>query len=312
MDKIKVFAPATVANLGPGFDVLGLALEKLGDILELSTNDSEIISIENEGYELPTDPTENVAGIAAQALIDDYKTKHGKSISGLHIHIKKEVLPGSGLGSSASSAAGAVFGLNILLGEPYSKKELVAFAMEGERASSGKAHADNVAPSLLGGITLVRSYEPLDVAQLHYPEALHVVVIHPQLEVKTADSKRILKKDISLDLAIAQWGNVAGFVAGLAQHDFDLIGRSLQDHIVEPVRSLLIPGFEELKITAMKSGALGCSISGSGPSVFALCKSKSDSQQVAKAMAAAYDQLDIDYHIHQSAINSDGAIVLSE
>ncbi len=305
-NTIKVFAPATVANVGPGFDILGLALEGIGDEIEMSLSGNEGLKIQMPGSDLPTDPGVNVAGVAVQALLDDLGSSQGITMT-----IFKKVLAGSGLGSSASSAAGAVYAANNLLGNPFSKHELVRFAMAGEAASSGKAHADNVAPSLLGGFTLVRSYEPLDVIRLAYPEDLVVVVVHPQIEVKTSDSKRILKKDISLETAIAQWGNVAGLVAGLAAPDYDLIGRSLQDVIVEPVRSMLIPGFDQLKQRAIAGGALGCSISGSGPSVFALCNDTTKAEKIGKSFQELYQHLGIDHYVHTSKINPTGARVLS-
>ncbi len=302
MDSIKVFAPATVANVGPGFDILGLALENIGDEIEVSRVKGPGIIIEMPGSSLPTDPALNVAGVAAKGLLD-----HLKSDQGFRLVIHKKVLPGSGLGSSASSAAGAVYGVNQLLGSPMEKSELVQFAMMGEAASSGKAHADNVAPSLLGGFTLVRSYTPLDVVSLSFPKELVVVVIHPQIEVKTSDSKKILRKDIPLETAISQWGNVAGLVSGLASGNFDLISKSLEDVIVEPIRSMLIPGFDDLKKAALEQGALGCSISGSGPSVFALCSKRTVVKNIAEAFKKIYTDLEIQYEVHVSGINEEGA-----
>lgn len=301
-NRIKIFAPATVANVGPGFDILGLALDGIGDQLEMTLSEKSEISIHMPASDLPTDPKLNVAGVAIQGLLD-----YLKSDQGFDVTIRKNVAPGSGLGSSASSAAGAVFGANELMGSPLKKPDLVRFAMLGEAVASGKAHADNVAPSILGGFTLVRSYYPLEVVKLSYPNELVVVVIHPQIEVKTSDSKRILRKDIALEVAIKQWGNVAGLVSGLASGDFELIGRSLEDVIVEPVRSMLIPGFDELKATAIDSGALGCSISGSGPSVFALCQNHENASAVADSFRRVYDQLEIDYQLHISKINDIGA-----
>jgi homoserine kinase len=303
--SIKIFAPATVANVGPGYDVLGLALDNIGDFMELTLNDSGQITISMSDPDLPTDPEVNVAGVAARALLDHVAGKNGVSIK-----IHKNVKAGSGLGSSASSAAGAVYGVNELLSKPLSKLELVPFAMAGETASSGKAHADNVAPSLLGGFTLVRSYNPLDVIKLTYPKSLYIVAVHPHIEVKTADSKKILKKDIPLELAVAQWGNLAGFVAGLATSDFKLISRSLEDLVVEPIRSILIPGFETLKEAAINNGALGCSISGSGPSVFALCEDKSIAEVIGAKFKAIYNELDINHDIHISQINPEGCKTL--
>lgn len=307
--KIKVFAPATVANVGPGFDIFGLALEGIGDKLEVSLRDDSAIKIHPiEGYEnLPTDPDLNVAGVAIKALLKELDSQQG-----FEIVIRKRVMPGSGLGSSASSSAAAAYAANELLGSPFSKKELVRFAMEGERATSGKAHADNVTPSLLGGFTLVRSYGPLDVVSIPYPKELYIAVVHPQIEVKTADSKRILKREVALEMAISQWGNVAGLVAGMASGDFDLIGRSLEDHIVEPIRSVLIPGYAGAKHQAITSGALGCNISGSGPSIFALTEGKATAEKVAKAFDEYYTDLGIDHKVYVSGINAEGAKTLSK
>lgn len=304
-NSVSVFAPATVANVGPGFDILGLALDHIGDQLELSLQEEPGITIDMPGSDLPTDPKLNVAGVSVQGLLDQIESNQG-----IHITIHKNVAPGSGLGSSASSAAGAVFGANMLLGAPLSKHDLVKFAMMGEAVASGKAHADNVAPSLLGGFTLVRNYFPLEVVKLSFPKDLKVVVIHPQIEVKTSDSKRILRKDIPLEIAIKQWGNVAGLVSGLASGDYELIGRSLEDVIVEPIRSMLIPGFEELKAVSKEIGALGCSISGSGPSVFALCNDQKTAQKTAKSFEDIYLNLGIDHEVHVSNINEEGAKII--
>ena len=302
---IRIFAPATVANVGPGFDILGLALEGIGDEIEMSLSANEGIRIVMPGSDLPSDPNLNVAGVAVQALLDDLNITQG-----VDMKIHKKVLPGSGLGSSASSAAGAVYALNELLGTPYSRPALVKFAMAGEAASSGKAHADNVAPSLMGGFTLVRSYDPLDVINLVYPESMIVVVVHPQIEVKTADSKKILRKDVPMEMAIKQWGNVAGLVAGLASSDYTLISRSLQDAIVEPVRSMLIPAFAQLKEAAKEGRALGCSISGSGPSVFALCTHMDQAREIGSRFQKIYHDLNIEQQVHISTINKEGAKVI--
>ena len=303
-NKIKVFAPATVANVGPGFDIFGLALENIGDELEVARRaDDKIKIFPIKGYEdLPTDPDQNVAGVAIKAMLAELSVNHG-----FDIRIRKLVMPGSGLGSSASSSAAAVYAVNELLDRPFSKKELIRFAMEGERATSGKAHADNVAPSLLGGFTLIRSYHPLDVVNIPFPENLYVTVVHPQIEVKTSDSKRILRKGVDMEIAISQWGNVAGLVAGLVSGDFSLIGRSLEDHIVEPVRSILIPGYAGAKQRALKAGALGCSISGSGPSIFALCEGEKIAEGVADGFSSYYTKLKIDHKVYISAINKEGA-----
>ncbi len=309
MDQIKVFAPATVANVACGFDVMGFALESIGDEITVTkTSESGLKITEILGCEgLPTDPEKNVATVAVQALLNALKSKPD---FGFEFKLSKNVMAGSGLGSSASSSSAAVYAVNELLGNPFSKAELVYFAMQGEKAASGNAHADNVAPSILGGFTLVRSYNPLDVIELDYPKELYVSVVHPQIEIKTSDSKRILRKEIPLKDAITQWGNVGGLVSGLAKGDYDLIGRSLQDVIAEPVRSMLIPLFAEVKQTALSLGALGSSISGSGPSIFALCKEKSIADSIGKAFKEIYESNKIEANVYVSKINPKGAEVI--
>jgi homoserine kinase len=229
---------------------------------------------------------------------------------GFEVEIYKKIKAGSGIGSSAASAAGAVWAMNQLIGKPFSPLQLVKFAMEGERLASGVAHADNVAPALFGGFTLVRSYQPLDIVKINTPSQLYATVIHPQIEVKTSDSRRILKTTISLEDGIKQWGNVGGLIAGLFTEDYDLIGRSLEDHIIEPIRSILIPGFDAVKQKALETGALGCGISGSGPSIFALSKGKIMAQKVAQAMSEIYHKIGIDYEVHVSKINKEGIKIL--
>ncbi len=305
--EIAIFAPATIANVGPGFDIFGLALNDIGDTLQMSLLPEPGITITNgTGCEgLPTDPEANVAGVALMAMLKDL----GKN-QGVSVQINKNIMPGSGMGSSASSAAGAVFGLNELLGKPYTKMELVRFAMEGEGAVSFSPHADNVAPSLLGGFTVVRSYEPLDIISVPVKMELWFTVVHPQIEVKTSDSKRMLKKEISLQQGIRQWGNVAGVITALMSGDLNLLGRSMQDPLVEPIRSMLIPGFDEAKQSALQAGALACSISGSGPSIFAITSSAGDAQNVSDAFSAVYKRYNIDHHIYISGLNSEGTKIL--
>jgi len=309
MNQIKVFAPATVANVACGFDVMGFAIEGIGDELTITKTDVPGLKItEIHGCEgLPTDSKKNVATVAVQSLLDSLKEKQS---GGFEFKLNKNVIAGSGLGSSASSSSAAVFGVNKLLGDPFTKNELVYFAMQGEFAASGNAHADNVAPSILGGFTLVRSYDPLDIILLDYPDELFVSIIHPQIEIKTSDSKKILRKEISLKDAITQWGNVGGLVSGLSKGDYDLIGRSMQDVVAEPVRSMLIPLFDEIKTTALSNGALGCSISGSGPSIFALSKSFKTAKLVSSEFKNIYDSNDIESIMYVSKINPKGAEVI--
>lgn len=301
-NEIKVFCPATVANISCGFDVLGVALNSVGDEMTVRKVSEKGIKITKlTGQDLPKETLNNVAGVAGNAflLAADYD-------GGFEIEINKKIKPGSGIGSSAASSAGAVWAMNYLLGNPFSKTELVKFAMEGERLASDVAHADNVAPALFGGFTLVRSYSPLDVITIPAPSELYVTIIHPQIEIKTSDSRKILKTTISMETGIKQWGNVGGLVAGLFKEDYELIGRSLEDHIVEPIRSILIPGFDEVKKVALQAGALGSGISGSGPSIFAFSKGNETAIKVGDAMKMVYDKIGIAYEIHVSKINMDG------
>lgn len=301
-DEIKIFSPATIANVSCGFDVLGLALDTVGDEMTIRKTSEKGIRISKiTGQQLPLEPTKNVAGVAALALLKEIDSEIG-----FEIEIVKRIKPGSGIGSSAASAAGAVWAINELLDKPFNNTELVRFAMEGERLASGVAHADNVAPALFGGITLIRSYNPLDIVQIHTPRELFATVIHPQIEVKTSDSREILKTTVPLKDAITQWGNVGGLISGLFTENYELIGRSLEDVIVEPVRSILIPAFELVKQQSLEAGALGCGISGSGPSIFALCKGESTAIQVADAMRAVYNKVGIEYDIHVSKVNKEG------
>ncbi|MDJ1483058.1 homoserine kinase [Cytophagaceae bacterium YF14B1] len=303
MDSLHIFAPATVANVAAGFDILGFALNAPGDEITIRKTDTPGITIHNktEFASMPLAPEKNTAGVALQAYL-----QHLGSEQGFEITFLKKIKPGSGIGSSAASSAAAVFGANELLGRPLERKDLVQFAMQGEKLASGSAHADNVAPALMGGFVLVRSYNPLDLVTIPVPENLYASVIHPQIELKTEDSRRVLRKQILLKDAVVQWGNTAGLIAGLFKGDYELIGRSLQDVIIEPIRSLLIPGFEAIKTAALQAGALGCSISGSGPSIFTLSTSEDTAQTVAKAMQQMCSQQGIESEIHVSPINTQG------
>lgn len=306
METLKIFCPATIANVSCGFDVLGLALDAVGDEMVVRKSAKKGISITKlEGQNLPTETHLNVAGIAGMALLEqsDYQ-------GGFEIEIYKKIKAGSGIGSSAASSAGAVWAMNELLGKPFTTAKLVEFAMEGERLASGVAHADNVAPALFGGFTLVRSYHPLDIVEIPFPSELFATVIHPQIEVKTADSRKILKTSIRLQDGIKQWGNVGGLIAGLFLEDYALIGRSLHDHIVEPIRSILIPGFDDIKSGALSAGALGSGISGSGPSIFALSQGEETAQNVGETMKKIYQDIGVDYDVHVSKINREGIKIL--
>ncbi len=307
MNQLKVFAPATVANVACGFDVLGLALDYPGDealVTKTDKNDIVITACHN-AENLPLTADKNVAGVAVKALLNKLGSNQG-----FEIELTKGVKPGSGIGSSAASSAASVVAVNELMGNPFAKKELVEFAMEGERCATGVAHADNVAPSICGGFTLVRSYEPLDIIKIESPKELWATVIHPQLEVKTRDARRVLKGGIDLSKAITQWGNVGGLIAGLYSEDYDLIGRSLVDVVIEPIRSILIPGYQKVKEATLQAGALGCSISGSGPSIFGLSKGEEIANQVKDVMAHVYTHYGVDFEIHVSQVNSQGAKII--
>ena len=307
MNEIKIFCPATIANLSCGFDVLGLCLETAGDEMIIKKSDIKGVRITKiVGANLPLDTEKNVAGVAALAMLENVNTEFG-----FDIEIYKNIKAGSGIGSSAASSAGAVFGINELLGRPFTRKELVLFAMQGEKLASGNAHADNVAPALLGGFTLVRSSNPLDIIKIESPSELYATVVHPQIELKTSDARSVLKQNVSLKSAITQWGNVGGLIAGLYTKDYELIGRSLHDEIIEPLRSVLIPGFHLIKQTALENGALGSGISGSGPSIFALSKGKETAEKIGKAMSEVYDNMNLPYEIHVSRVNDEGMKVLS-
>ena len=306
MEEIKVFAPATVANLSCGFDVLGCCLDNVGDEMIIKKNDLNQLRITKmEGQDLPMEVDQNVAGVAVKAMLEKLQSNEG-----FDIEIYKKIKAGSGIGSSAASSAGAVFAVNKLLNSPFSSAELLPFAMEGERLASGNAHADNVAPALLGGFTLVKSYEPLEVLSLPSPEELNVVILHPQIEVKTKDSRAIIKRNISLDKAVSQWGNLGALVSALYANDYDLLGRSLKDDIVEPIRSILIPYFDEIKAISLESGALGFGISGSGPSVYAMCRGKQNAEKVKASIAEFMEKQSITYDLHLSKINPEGVKIL--
>jgi len=307
LSAIRVFSPATISNLGSGFDIIGFPIENVGDTLKVEKNNtSRVLITEITGYrDIPDDPEKNVASFAVMKMLEKINSKQG-----FNIEIHKEVMPGSGIGSSASSSTAAVVGVNELLGRPFSQHELVELAMDAEGMASGGKHADNVAPAILGGITVIRSYKPFDVIRIEPPEDLWCVLIHPQMEIKTELSRRILPDTVELKDAVTQWGNVAGLVAGFYTADYDLIGRSMEDVIVEPVRAELIPGYHKVKKAALENSALGCTISGSGPSVFALCKGEERALQVKKAMSYSYKDENINYNMYHSKISNKGTDIL--
>lgn len=302
MNQIKVFSPATVANVSCGYDAMGFALETLGDDMIFTKTDSQDVVISKiEGANLPYDANENVAGVVALLMLKDSKANFG-----LDIQIFKNFKPGSGLGSSAASASGTAFAVNQLLGNKYSNLELTLFAMQGEVAACGSAIADNVAAALYGGFILVKNYEPLDIVSIPTPTNLVATIIHPQIEIKTEDARKVVPTQIDLKTAITQWSNVGGLISGLHSNDFDLIGRSLVDLVAEPNRKKLIPLFDDVKQSAITAGALGAGISGSGPSIFALSKNLETAQKVEAAMDAVYKNSGIDYSTYVSHISKTG------
>ena len=304
-DFVKVLAPGTVANLVCGFDVLGMCLNEPNDLMEVKLlSEKKIIIHSADGYPLPLDPAQNTAGAPLVEMISELDTS-----TGFEVTIHKKIKPGSGIGSSAASAAGAVVAANHLLGNIFSNKDLVRFAMFGEKVASGVKHADNVAPCIYGGITLIRSIHPLDIISIPCPD-LFVTIVHPQIEVRTKDARQILRKEVLLKDAIRQWGNIAGLVAGFMQPDLDLIGRSLEDVIIEPVRSILIPGFDEVKKNCKEAGALGGGISGSGPSIFMLSRDEATAIKVETVMKEIYDRIGLDYHTYVTTINKTGVKIV--
>lgn len=301
MNEISILSPASVANVVCGFDILGFALEEPYDkLLIRKTTGKGVAIINKDDFNLPTDPTKNVIGMALLALLEEVPEDIG-----FVVESTKLIKPGSGIGSSAASAAGAVVGANHLLNNRFSKEELVRFAMCGEEVASGSKHADNIAPCIYGGVTLIRSLHPLDIISIPAPP-IYITILHPQLEVKTSDAREILKKQILLKDGITQWANVAGLIAGFMKNDYELIGRSLVDVIVEPIRSILIPCFDEVKKISIQAGALGGGISGSGPSVFMISKDKDTAVAVEAAISSVYKNINIDFHTHVTMISNEG------
>jgi len=304
--EIKIFTPATVANVACGFDVLGFCLDTIGDEMVIRETAEKGIRITKiEGYNLPYETEKNVAGVSALAMYNELKPN-----CGFEIEIYKNIKPGSGIGSSSASAAGSVYGMNELLGKPLNKTQLTYFAMKGEALASQCEHADNLAPALFGGFTLVKSACPLKILELPTPSDLYATLIHPQIEIKTSESRAILPKDIPLSNAITQWANVGSLVHALHTSDYDLIKEALHDVVIEPFRKQLIPHFEEVRVAVKEIGALGCAISGSGPSIFALSKGKDIAIAVEKAMHRVYSDTDIQFETYVSKINTEGIKIL--
>lgn len=308
-DSIKVFAPATVANVVCGFDVLGFAINAPGDeviMRKVEAPGIRITKITGDDGRLPLDPAKNTVSASVQHYLNHIRQPD----LGLEIELHKKMPIGSGLGSSSASTVAGLFAVNALLGGLLSNRELIPFAMKGEELACGYGHADNVAPALLGGFVLIRSYEPLDIIQLPFPEELYAAVVYPEVDVPTKDAREMIRAKVLLKDAVVQMGNVAGLVAGLYQKDYDLIGRSMQDVLIEPIRSILIPDFYVMRGLAMTAGAISFGISGSGPSVFALCKTLDTAEKVTSSLQAQLKSSGINSLSFVSAVNSRGPQVI--
>ncbi len=304
---IKVFAPASIGNVGIGFDLMGIALTHPGDeiIARLAASPGvRITAIKGAKGQLPFEAVRNTAGKAALSLLQ-YLGKD-KEI-GIELELHKKMPFGSGLGSSAASAVAGAMAVNELLQRPLEKRDLLRFALAGETIASGSPHADNVAPSLLGGIILVRDHQSLDFVRLPVPPGLFLAVVYPHISIRTQEARAILKREIPLSLHTRQAGNLAAFVAALYRGDLELLARSLDDQLIEPQRAQLIPHFYEAKRAALQAGALGCSISGSGPSIFALCPNSLIAEQAAHAMQTIFTEAKIQSDSYCSRVNMQGA-----
>jgi homoserine kinase len=318
LQRVRAFAPATSANVSCGFDVFGFALEAPGDEVELWVSDPpsahpavQMNAVEGDAGTLPRDGARNTAAVASRAFLDAYIARTGSAPS-LEILLKKGLPRGSGMGSSAASAAAAVIAANRLLGDPFTVEALVRFAMEGERAACGSAHADNVAPAVLGGFVIVRSYSPLDLVRVNVPPELWATIVHPDLVLSTAKARAILPIEYPRSILVDQVGNAAALVAGLLSSDYDLIGRSLRDSVAEPYRAPLISGFPEVKAAALAAGALGAGISGSGPSTFALTRGRDAAERVAAAMIEAFSRRGIAAQSWTASVAAGGPRILLE
>ena len=306
MNYLKIFSPATVANVSCGFDSLGFAVDAVGDEMTFTKTTEKGVKITKiTGANLTYNVDENAASAVVKKILVEANANFG-----IELTIHKGFSPGSGLGSSAASAAGAAFGVNQFLENKYSELELTKFAMFGEEVACGSQIADNVAAAIYGGFVLVRSYNPLEIIKLPVPSELRVVAIHPQIEVKTKDAREVLPTEILLKDAVTQWANVGGLIAGLYTDNYNLISNSLVDIIVEPHRKKLIPFFDDVKNAALKAGALGAGISGSGPTIFALCKGDEIAKEVYKAIEESYKNTGIDFTMFTSKVNSEGMKIL--
>lgn len=309
-NKIRVFAPATVANMICGYDILGFAVNEPGDEVIMKRVDKigvQINSIKGDGGKLPLDSDKNTVSACVKLLLNDLGIEDQ---IGVEIDLIKHMPIGSGLGSSSASTVAGLFAINSLLGNPLTKEELMPYCVEGERLACGHGHADNVAPALLGGITLIRGYEPLDIINLPVPDDLYAGIVYPQVSVPTRDARQLIKNKVALKDAVVQWGNIAGLITGLFKNDYDLISRSMNDVIIEPTRAILIPEFYEMKQIALDNNALSFGISGSGPSVVAITKGKEVAQQITNKIQDHLSKAGIESYQYVSSVNNEGPKVL--
>ena len=308
MNSIKIFCPASVANLSCGFDILGLCLDSVGDEMIITKIEEKKIIIKiNSEYDLTEDPLKNAAGISVIKMLEFLNFDE----CGFRIQIDKKIKPGSGIGSSAASSAGSVYGVNKLLGNPLTKKQLITFALEGEKICSNTAHADNISPLIYGGITIVRNNKTLDIVKINTSNSLFISIMHPQIEIKTKDSRKLIKRKVDFSESVQQSANLAGFITGLFHEDYDLIKRSCNDLLIEPYRSILIPEFDKLKKIAYSNNSIGFGISGSGPSMFSLTKNFEDAISVEKEVQKHYIRKKISFKYYISKINNEGIKVIN-
>jgi len=307
--KIRVFAPASVSNLGCGFDIFGMALERPGDeVVVRAAEGSGIVSVSvtGDGGRVPTDPARNAAALAVDGVLDRLG-----SAAGVAIEVRKGIPLASGLGGSAASAVAGAVATDALLGGDLDRTALLECAMIGERKGSGADHADNAAPSLIGGFVLVLPGRPPQMVQLPTPDDLMVAVAHPSMEVETRRARMILGDTIPLAAGVRQWGNAAGMVAALFRGDWELIARCMRDAVAEPVRAQLVPGFDAVKASALQAGAVAAGLSGSGPSVLALCRGRAAAERAAAAMAEAFrEAAGVSSDLVVSRANAEGARIL--
>ncbi|AFN74373.1 homoserine kinase [Melioribacter roseus P3M-2] len=306
--SIKVFAPASVSNVGPGFDMMGFALHTPGDEVTVKLTDRKeirIVKISGDNGYLPYEIEKNTTTGAMLSLLKKYRIN-----AGMDVFIHKKMGIGSGLGSSAASAVAGVFALNELLELRLSRYELLEHALKGEFIASRSIHADNVAPCLYGGFVLIRSYNPIDIIKIDYPDDLYCSIVYPNIEIKTSEARKLISKNVSMKKAIAQAGNASALIAGLITADYDLIGRSIVDYFAEPKRAALIPCYDDVRNAALEKGAINCNITGSGPSMFAFSRTESDARSIARAMLKAVKSAGFDGKTYVSKINKKGPVVL--